>query len=94
MLRGDVDPWAGSLRCFPSAWHSRKGHSSDMKDEEYTLAPVTEERGLNDGWREVRSRRRKKTTTKGAIEETLEFNAVHAINDENITFTIDSGAAV
>ena len=58
------------------------------------LAAVTEEVDSNDGWSEVRSRRRKKTPTQGTIQETVDMNAVHDITDEKITITFDSGAAV
>ena len=76
-----VQTMDGSLERLPSLRHS-------------TLAALTEEHDLDDGWSEVRSRRRKKTTTKGTSQEMLEWNAVHDVNDERITITIDSGAAV
>ena len=50
-----VQTMDGSPERLPSPRHS-------------TLAAVTEEHNLDDGWSEVRSRRRKKTTTKGTSQ--------------------------
>ena len=55
------------------------------------LAAVTEKDDWNDGWSTARSRRQKKTTTKGTIQE---LHAVHVIDNEKITATSDSGVAV
>ena len=68
--------------------------TSDLKDEEYMLAQLTDEHEPDDGWSNVRSRRRKKITKKGITDEMPELNAVHDVNDEKITGTSDSGAAV
>ena len=58
------------------------------------LAQLTDEHEPDDGWSNVRSRRWKKITKKGITDEVPELNAVHDVNDEKITGTIDSGSAV
>ena len=84
----------------PAAWGAfhvlgtYEEETSDMKDEEYMLAQLTDEHDPDDGWSKVRSRRQKKTTKKGINDEMPELNAVQDVNDEKITITIDSGAAV
>ena len=58
------------------------------------MLAVTPEEDSNAGWSEVRSRRGQKTTTRGALQETQELNAVRDVNDEKIAITFDWRAAV
>ena len=44
------------------------------------LAQLTDEHEPDDGWSNVRSRRRKKITKKGITDEMPELNAVHDVN--------------
>ena len=80
--------------------------SPQARDEEYMLAMVSDEHEREDvsttasdgdenpRWSKMCKKKTRRRAMETEVQETLDSNTVHNIDEEKITITIDSGAAI
>ena len=96
--RVDGALWRSHQRTLQGQVHpneQRGVHACHAYDQEREDVSTTASDGdVNPRWLEVSKKRSKKEALRTEAQETLDINAVHNIDEEKLTITIDSGAGV